>query len=77
MVNYFRARTAQTFKKNITAGLCQPQYLNTRAEGLKFLDYMVTIYSALSFMTKLIYEISSSHSSEYDVQNCLLGCTAV
>jgi hypothetical protein len=22
-------------------------------------------------------EISSSHSSEYDIQNCLLGCTAV
>jgi hypothetical protein len=24
-----------------------------------------------------ICEISSSHGSEYDVQNCLLGCTAV
>jgi hypothetical protein len=22
-------------------------------------------------------EISSSHGGEYDVQNCLLGCTAV
>jgi hypothetical protein len=25
----------------------------------------------------LRYEISSSHGGEYDVQNCLLGCTAV
>jgi hypothetical protein len=24
-----------------------------------------------------ICEISSSHGGEYDVQNCLLGCTAV
>jgi hypothetical protein len=23
------------------------------------------------------YEISSSHGGEYEVQNCLLGCTAV
>jgi hypothetical protein len=30
-------------------------------------------------ITQLIvqYEISSSHGSEYDVQSCLLGCTAV
>jgi hypothetical protein len=26
--------------------------------------------------TYLIFEISSSHGGEYDVQNCLLGCTA-
>jgi hypothetical protein len=25
----------------------------------------------------ILCEISSSHGSEYDVQNCLLGCTAV
>jgi hypothetical protein len=24
-----------------------------------------------------VYEISSSHGGEYDVQSCLLGCTAV
>jgi hypothetical protein len=32
------------------------------------------------FMLKkhfLTCEISSSHGGEYDVQNCLLGCTAV
>jgi hypothetical protein len=27
--------------------------------------------------TYLPCEISSSHGGEYDVQNCLLGCTAV
>jgi hypothetical protein len=26
---------------------------------------------------KLTCEISSSHGGEYDVQSCLLGCTAV
>jgi hypothetical protein len=25
----------------------------------------------------LLFEISSSHGGEYDVQSCLLGCTAV
>jgi hypothetical protein len=29
------------------------------------------------FAHRIIYEISSSHGGEYDVQNCLLGCTAV
>jgi hypothetical protein len=26
---------------------------------------------------KILYEISSSHGDEYDVQSCLLGYTAV
>jgi hypothetical protein len=34
MVNYFRARTRQTLKKNITTGLCQLRYLNAHAVGL-------------------------------------------
>jgi hypothetical protein len=30
-----------------------------------------------TLLTSLQYEISSSHGGEYDVQSCLLGCTAV
>jgi hypothetical protein len=28
-------------------------------------------------LTRYLREISSSHGGEYDVQSCLLGCTAV
>jgi hypothetical protein len=38
--------------------------------------YIIINY-ANTFTTTLISEISSTHGGEYDVQNCLLGCTAV
>jgi hypothetical protein len=33
--------------------------------------------TAVSSKCFQLYEISSSHGGEYDVQSCLLGCTAV
>jgi hypothetical protein len=32
---------------------------------------------SFSLMITIVCEISSSHGGEYEVQNCLLGCTAV
>jgi hypothetical protein len=31
----------------------------------------------LHMSNSVLFEISSSHGGEYDVQDCLLGCTAV
>jgi hypothetical protein len=36
-----------------------------------------TVGSCLRFIDLFLCEISSSHGGEYDVQSCLLGCTAV
>jgi hypothetical protein len=36
-----------------------------------------TFYSIIVWTEDKDCEISSSHGGEYDVQSCLLGCTAV
>jgi hypothetical protein len=45
--------------------------------GVLFLGSL-TDRLVISYITDVcIFEISSSHGGEYEVQNCLLGCTAV
>jgi hypothetical protein len=53
-------------------------FLNYVSFEFKRILKAYTKYIYLIFVT-LIYvcEISSSHGDEYDVQSCLLGCTAV
>jgi hypothetical protein len=46
--------------------LCIPVWIKRFQSGFKNHELM-----------KYLYEISSSHGGEHDVQNCLLGCTAV
>jgi hypothetical protein len=41
-----------------------------------YIKYYVVIDYKIIKVVRL-YEISSSHSGEYEVQICLLGCTAV
>jgi hypothetical protein len=39
--------------------------------------FSVPCYCIVCFVLLFFCEISSSHGGEYDVQSCLLGCTAV
>jgi hypothetical protein len=38
---------------------------------------LAVLLTSLVLFVYLLGEISSSHGGEYDVQSCLLGCTAV
>jgi hypothetical protein len=41
------------------------------------LEISMVFIAILNFVEEQQYEISSSHGGEYEVQICLLGCTAV
>jgi hypothetical protein len=47
------------------------------SERLKTLSPLQPLTKKGDFSKYYLCEISSSHGGEYDIQNCLLGCTAM
>jgi hypothetical protein len=45
--------------------------------GGQELKKAVLLQAFAKLLSHVAYDISSSHGGEYEVQNCLLGCTAV
>jgi hypothetical protein len=56
--------------------LCYSTIINLFVSDLLLL-FTDVLYVYIQLLTFLYCEISSSHCGEYDVQSCLLGCTAV